>query len=443
MTGGGFMMKRISGCTGVMLAALVLVACSGGKESQPAARSASDAGTASGTVAFKYWGSEQQSVMEAIANGFNAKNPAIKATAIYEPSDQYWTKLIASIAAGNPTADVAWINPTYAAQMMSNNQLASVSELYDSGKVDKSKFTAAAIGSYTWTDGQIYAVPKDFQTVCLIYNKGIFDEVGIPYPTDDWTWDDLLNACQAIVKTDAQGQITRYGYVHNYSVMSSWFVYCYANGGDLFNPEGNSGNYCNTPQNVEAFQWAQDMVFKYKVSPPADVTSEINVDNLFINEMVAMTAYVPAQLENYTQALGDKVAVAQFPYKTKKATITNCLGYAIAVGTKNLAAAKEFMVYLGSREGQEPQAQLIIPAYQGIVSSMEEKFNDMNFRAYIDSGVFAVPTPVERHVGNAARVALETQINYIMFGEKNAPQALADAEEEIRKLVATAEAERK
>jgi multiple sugar transport system substrate-binding protein len=436
-------MKGISGCTAVMLMVLVLAACGGGKESRPAARSVSGAASASGAVAFKYWGSEQQDVMETIARGFNAKNPAITVTAIYEPSDQYWTKLIASIAANNPTADVAWVNPTYAAQMMSNNQLASVSDLYNDGKVDKSKFTAAAIGSYTWTDGEIYAVPKDFQTVCLIYNKGIFDEVGISYPTDDWTWDDLLEACQAIVKTDARGQITRYGYVHNFSVMSSWFVYCYANGGELFNPEGNGGNYCNIPQNVEAFQWAQDMVFKYKVSPPADVTAEINVDNLFINEMAAMTAYVPAQLENYTQALGDKVAVAQFPYKIKKATITNCLGYAIASGTKNLAAAKEFMTYLGSEEGQAPQAQLIIPAYQGIVSRMEEKFKDMNFRAYIDSGAFAVPTPVERHVGNAARVALETQINYIMFGEKNAAQALADAEADIRKLVATAEAERR
>jgi hypothetical protein len=57
--------------------------------------------------------------------------------------------------------------------------------------------------------------------------------------------------------------------------------------------------------------------------------------------------------------------------------------------------------------------------------------------------ISAVPTPVERHVGNAARVALETQINYIMFGEKNAVQALADAEAEIRKLVATAEAKRR
>jgi gamma-glutamyltranspeptidase len=63
----------------------------------------------------------------------------------------------------------------------------------------------------------------------------------------------------------------------------------------------------------------------------------------------------------------------------------------------------------------------------------------------IDAGAaagFAVPTPVEQYVGNAARVALETEINYLMFGEKDAAKALADAEENIRKIVAEEKARR-
>ena len=395
----------------------------------------------SGHIVFKYWGTEQQAVMEQIANDFMAVNGNITVEVVNEPGDQFWTKLIASIAAGVPTADVAWMNPTYAKQMIGTGQLADISDLYESGRIDKANFTEAAIGSYTSRDGGIYAVPKDFQTVCLIYNKAIFDEVGIPYPTDDWTWDDLLKASQAIVKKDASGQTVRYGYAHNASVMSSWFVYCYANGGELFNPDAHDGNFVNIPENVEAFQWAQDLIFKYGVAPDATVVAETNPDVLFINEMLAMTTYVPAQLEGYTAVLGDKVGVAQFPYNTNKATITNCLGYCIPTGTPNLEAAKEFIVYLASREGQEPQASMIIPAYKGIVSKMEEKFASMNFKAYLESGAFAVPTPVEQYSGNAARKAMETQINYIMFGEKDAAQALADAEAEIRKLSETAKTE--
>ncbi len=167
----------------------------------------------SGHIVFKYWGTEQQAVMEQIANDFMAVNGNITVEVVNEPGDQFWTKLIASIAAGVPTADVAWMNPTYAKQMIGTGQLADISDLYESGRIDKANFTEAAIGSYTSRDGGIYAVPKDFQTVCLIYNKAIFDEVGIPYPTDDWTWDDLLKASQAIVKKDASGPGYKYGII--------------------------------------------------------------------------------------------------------------------------------------------------------------------------------------------------------------------------------------
>lgn len=44
-----------------------------------------------------------------------------------------------------------------------------------------------------------------------------------------------------------------------------------------------------------------------------------------------------------------------------------------------------------------------------------------------------MPTPVERYSGSAARKALETEINFIMSGEKNAATARAVAEREIRK----------
>ena len=427
-------MKRILGITVVvMLVTFVLTGCN----RQSSSGTSKTAATAAPVeIKLKYWGAEQDAIMQEIQNGFNKANPSVQVTMFQEPMDQYWTKWFASIAANDPTVDIAWINPTYAAQMMGVGQLEDITDLYNSGKVDKSKFTAAAVGSYTW-EGKIYAVPKDFQTVCLIYNKSIFDEVGIPYPTNDWKWDDLLKASQAIVKKDAAGNITRYGYVHNSSAMSSWFVYVYANGGELFNPDAHNGNYVNIPENVQAWQWATDLVHKYHVAPDGKVTSEMNVDVLFINEMTAMTCYVPSQLETYANALGgEKLGVAYFPYNTKRATITNCLGWGMSKGVKNLDAAKAVMTYLGSREGQEPQKSMIIPAYLGIVSAMEEKFSAMNFKAYIDSGAFAVPTPVEKYVGNAARVALETEINYLMFGEKNAAQALADAEANIRKIVA-------
>lgn len=40
-------------------------------------------------------------------------------------------------------------------------------------------------------DGSIYAIPKDYDGIGLFYNKAIFDEMGVDYPTDDMSWDEL------------------------------------------------------------------------------------------------------------------------------------------------------------------------------------------------------------------------------------------------------------
>ena len=407
---------------------------------EPSGDGGAASGEASGTIDFRYWGAEQDEIMQQIANDFMAQNSNIKVTATLEPSDQFWTKILTSIAAKQPAADVCWINPTYAVQMMNNNQLECVQDLYDSGKVDRSKFVEGALQSYTGSDGKLYAVPKDFQTVCLIYNKGIFDEVGLPYPGDDYTWDQMVSDAQKLVKKEGD-KITRYGFVHNASVMSSWFVYCYTNGGSLFKPEENGGKYVDTPENREAFQKAADLIFKYQVAPDGSVTTETTGDEMFMNEMVAMTAYVPAQIENYSKVLGDKVGVACFPYMKEKATITNCLGYGIPAGTKNLAAAKEFLAYLSSEAGQAPQSKAMIPAYKGIVSDMETKFKDMGFKTYLDAGDYAIPTPVEQYSGNAARKAIETEVSNILFGTKDVTTAIQDAEKGIIEAVEKAKSE--
>ena len=47
-------------------------------------------------------------------------------------------------------------------------------------------------------NGKQYGVPGNFSNVVLIYNKDLFDQAGVAYPTDDWTWDDAMDACEKI-----------------------------------------------------------------------------------------------------------------------------------------------------------------------------------------------------------------------------------------------------
>ena len=53
-------------------------------------------------------------------------------------------------------------------------------------------------------DGSTYGIPVGFTTHCLFYNKDIFDEAGVEYPTEDWTWDDLQEAARRSLKRQMQ-----------------------------------------------------------------------------------------------------------------------------------------------------------------------------------------------------------------------------------------------
>ena len=41
-------------------------------------------------------------------------------------------------------------------------------------------------------------MPKDFDTNAMWYNKEIFDKCGVPYPTDDMRYDDLVATAKAL-----------------------------------------------------------------------------------------------------------------------------------------------------------------------------------------------------------------------------------------------------
>ena len=63
-------------------------------------------------------------------------------------------------------------------------------------------------------DGKLYVLPRDIAPICVIYyNKNIFDEAGIKYPTDDWDRDKFLEIAKQLTAFNSKGVMSQYGYV--------------------------------------------------------------------------------------------------------------------------------------------------------------------------------------------------------------------------------------
>jgi multiple sugar transport system substrate-binding protein len=97
-------------------------------------------------------------------------------------------------------------------------------------------------------EGTFYCPPKDFSTMALQYNRTLFDEAGLDYPTADWTWDDLRAAAEALTNDEAGiiGLVTPPN-------LERWLPFLYQNGGAIFDEDGNL--VFDSPETVEALDY--------------------------------------------------------------------------------------------------------------------------------------------------------------------------------------------
>lgn len=119
-------------------------------------------------------------------------------------------------------------------------------------------------------EGRIYGHPTNVAANAVWYNKRIFDEAGIPYPTDDWTWDEAIEISQQLTRRNERGVIVRFGIIGNWD----WKLALFQHHADFFNEEGTRC-ILDRPEAARALQFMQDLVHKYEVMPSAEEESAL------------------------------------------------------------------------------------------------------------------------------------------------------------------------
>lgn len=127
-----------------------------------------------------------------IIAAFEAENPGIKVESVTAPYNDYFTLLQTDVLSGD-VADVFELNYENFVPYATNGLLLDLSGLVS----EEAPFYPAALEAFNF-DGAQLGLPATFSTVVLFYNADLFDEAGLEYPTNDWTWDDAITAGQAI-----------------------------------------------------------------------------------------------------------------------------------------------------------------------------------------------------------------------------------------------------
>ncbi len=136
--------------------------------------------------------------------------------------------------------------------------------------VNLDDFYQGALDSYTW-DGKLMALPFVSSPELLFYNVDKFDEAGLDYPTNDWTYEDLKETALQLT-LDSNGNsadspdfnpddIVQWGFNTNPGAMGSLAGNFVRPWGDGFCANANCTEMNMTSEeNIEALTWWYDFV---------------------------------------------------------------------------------------------------------------------------------------------------------------------------------------
>lgn len=377
-------MRKIKWLTTGMIAFLGLGVSACGSTNE------NESGSSDVTLKFAVWETYEAPGMKEIAKAFEEKNPNINVEVEVTPWDQYWTKMEAA-STGGTAPDIITMHSNESYRYMSNDALLNLDELIDNGDIDLSNYKDGIEDLYTF-EGSHYAIPKDVSTVALWYNKTLFDEAGIDYPDDTWTWDTFLDAAKKLTDTDKG----IYGYAASNNPQDGYNNFIFQNEGSKLSEDRMSSTF-NTKNTVEAMQWYIDLITEEKVSPTSAQLDENDPSALFQSGRVAMIthgSWMANQFKDneYTRKNCD---VAVLPKGKIRATQLNGLGYSISASTKYPEEAKKFLAFIASEEGNKIQAMngTAIPAYNDLAEEWVNSFPEFNAQAFVDEIDYGVLRP--------------------------------------------------
>ncbi|RLC67733.1 MAG: sugar ABC transporter substrate-binding protein [Chloroflexi bacterium] len=191
---------------------------------------------------------------------FEQAHPNIKIKVETAAWEDYFTKL-QTLIAGGTAPDVFELNYENFVSFASKGVLLDLDPLAGADEAfDRSIFYPRAYDAFNYNEMQL-GLPETFSTVVLFYNKDLFDEAGLDYPAEDWTWDDAVTAAQEL--TDAEA-----GVWGLYSPIQFWEFYKKAaqNGCSFFN-EDKTEVTINAPECVEALETMVSFVTEEGVMP--------------------------------------------------------------------------------------------------------------------------------------------------------------------------------
>jgi len=319
-------------------------------------------------IRFTSWDTaEMLEAYERLVELFSEAYPHINVSLESMP-DGYEEKIFTSVAAGTAPDVFLWWNFP---QLVAANAVESLDAYIGvPGGIDPELYYAEVL-EHSKVDGKLYAIPNAATPRAMYFNKTIFDEAGVPYPEDDWTYDDFVDKAIRLTEGDIYGFVAEAR--NTYTLQQ--FIWTF--GGQVISEDGETiDGIMNSEASAQALQWYADLVNEHRVSPAPSVAMSLGGGTeMFMTGKVAMfeSGTWPIREFRAMEAEGFRVGSVMMPSRNgKRVGIMHSSGLVIARGTRNKDAAMAFVTFVGGEEGHRESGRMgfALPVMPSIVEEL-------------------------------------------------------------------------
>ncbi len=334
------------------------------------------------TIQFSSWGSESETkILKPILNEFEHENPDIKIDFLHIPQN-YFQK-IHLLFASNTAPDVVFINNQYLPIYVNAGVLEDLTPYDNIFKFNDFYKNSTAALSY---NSKIYAVPRDVSNLVIYYNKDIFDKYNVPYPSDNWTYDEFLTTAKKLTHLPQTFGIS-------FEEEPLFYLpYLMSFGLDTV-PDFNDET---TQKGLKIYA---DLRNKYHIAPQKDESASATMAQMFLQGKLAMHLSGRWLVPKYRTDAKFNWDVTEFPKGSSGSIVpTDASGWAVPKASKHKQQAFKLVKYLSSKQSSEKftQSGLIVPAR--IETANSKYFLDeqkpKNAKVFLSVIETSKPTPV-------------------------------------------------
>ncbi|TMV45666.1 sugar ABC transporter substrate-binding protein [Paenibacillus mesophilus] len=372
-----------------------------------------------------------------IIDGFKAKFPHIKLEIDESPWADFTKKIVTNIAGNNPP-DI-WFQENAVILGYGKRGVAENLEPY----IKRDLKTADYIESLTAAkapDGKIYGIPHGINSSALAYNKRLFQENNVPAPTDNWTYQDMIDAAKKLTKdTNGDGKPDVFGFSTASSIALGWIPWIKSSGGSAINLAANKASFTD-PKTIEGLQRWADTIHKDKISPTREQQTSVKY---FEESKSAMTFVQFAQQVSLNKNKPDlDWDVVKMPTGFNGKRFVPIVVNQWLVYSKAKPDAKEaawtFLKYYLSDEAQTflSESGASMPVKKTTLEALEKQTTKpLNKKAFTKGTEEAGGTLDENPTWNEWRAAATPILNDIMDGKTQAADGVKEIQQKVQAIL--------